>query len=51
MKDPSRLLVGHPFNPPHLIPLVEVVGGKTTAEEALVRAEYERNRLKNVIGQ
>ncbi|CAL5866554.1 uncharacterized protein PFLUO_LOCUS763 [Penicillium psychrofluorescens] len=24
-RDPSRILVGHPFNPPHLIPLVEVV--------------------------
>lgn len=24
-KDPSRILVGHPFNPPHLVPLVEVV--------------------------
>ncbi|GAA2624332.1 3-hydroxyacyl-CoA dehydrogenase NAD-binding domain-containing protein [Streptomyces axinellae] len=28
--DPSRLLVGHPFNPPYLIPLVEVVGGERT---------------------
>src|SRR3954452_9945873 len=27
MKDAGRLLVGHPFNPPHLIPLVEVVPG------------------------
>jgi 3-hydroxyacyl-CoA dehydrogenase len=25
---PERYLVGHPFNPPHLIPLVEVVGGQ-----------------------
>ena len=24
---PERYIVGHPFNPPHLIPLVEVVGG------------------------
>lgn len=24
-KDPSRILVGHPFNPPHIVPLVEVV--------------------------
>lgn len=24
-RDPSRILVGHPFNPPHLLPLVEVV--------------------------
>jgi len=27
---PERYLVGHPFNPPHIIPLVEVVGGKVT---------------------
>jgi 3-hydroxyacyl-CoA dehydrogenase len=27
---PERYLVGHPFNPPHLIPLVEVVGGRET---------------------
>jgi 3-hydroxybutyryl-CoA dehydrogenase len=27
---PERYIVGHPFNPPHLIPLVEVVGGKGT---------------------
>ncbi|MGI9493994.1 MAG: 3-hydroxyacyl-CoA dehydrogenase NAD-binding domain-containing protein, partial [Geminicoccaceae bacterium] len=27
---PERYVVGHPFNPPHLIPLVEVVGGKIT---------------------
>ena len=27
----SRMAIGHPFNPPHLIPLVEVVGGKDTA--------------------
>jgi carnitine 3-dehydrogenase len=27
---PERTVVGHPFNPPYLIPLVEVVGGKQT---------------------
>lgn len=32
--DPSRLVVGHPFNPPYLIPLVEVVGGTSTADWA-----------------
>ena len=35
MKDPSRLLVGHPFNPPHLIPLVEVVPGERTDARAV----------------
>jgi carnitine 3-dehydrogenase len=37
-KHPERVLVGHPFNPPHLIPLVEVVGGTKTAPEAIERA-------------
>lgn len=30
MTNPARLAIGHPFNPPHLIPLVEVVGGRQT---------------------
>lgn len=34
-RHPERLVVGHPFNPPYLIPLVEVVGGETTAVEAV----------------
>ncbi len=33
-----RVLVGHPFNPPHIIPLVEVVGGAKTAPEAIKQA-------------
>ncbi|MFE5165821.1 3-hydroxyacyl-CoA dehydrogenase NAD-binding domain-containing protein [Streptomyces sp. NPDC056697] len=33
--DPGRLVVGHPFNPPYLIPLVEVVGGEKTAAAAV----------------
>jgi carnitine 3-dehydrogenase len=32
---PERVLLGHPFNPPHLIPLVEVVGGKLTSHAAI----------------
>ena len=35
---PERLLVGHPFNPPHLIPLVEVVPGEKTSENAVADA-------------
>jgi 3-hydroxyacyl-CoA dehydrogenase len=31
----SRFAVGHPFNPPHLIPLVEVVAGRETAAETV----------------
>src|SRR5437868_9377445 len=37
-KHPERILVGHPFNPPHIIPLVEVVGGTKTSPEAIQRA-------------
>jgi len=37
-KHPERVLVGHPFNPPHIIPLVEVVGGTKTSPEAIDRA-------------
>jgi ketoreductase RED1 len=35
LKSPERLVVGHPFNPPHLIPLVEVVPGERTSAEAV----------------
>ncbi|MFJ4091762.1 3-hydroxyacyl-CoA dehydrogenase NAD-binding domain-containing protein [Kitasatospora sp. NPDC089913] len=35
---PERVLVGHPFNPPHLVPLVEVVPGERTAEAAVETA-------------
>ncbi|MFF7726112.1 3-hydroxyacyl-CoA dehydrogenase NAD-binding domain-containing protein [Streptomyces sp. NPDC008001] len=28
MSEPGRVVVGHPFNPPHVVPLVEVVGGR-----------------------
>src|SRR5712672_938785 len=35
---PERCVIGHPFNPPHLIPLVEVVGGAKTSEETVQRA-------------
>lgn len=34
---PKRCVIGHPFNPPHLIPLVEVVGGKLTSEDSIQR--------------
>ena len=34
---PERCVIGHPFNPPHLVPLVEVVGG-ATGSAAAVRA-------------
>ncbi|MEQ0561031.1 3-hydroxyacyl-CoA dehydrogenase NAD-binding domain-containing protein [Amycolatopsis sp. NEAU-NG30] len=36
--DGSRVLIGHPFNPPHLIPLVEVVPGEQTSDESVQSA-------------
>jgi 3-hydroxyacyl-CoA dehydrogenase len=36
--DPSPLVLGHPFNPPHLIPLVEVMGNERTAPGVVAAA-------------
>ena len=36
-RHPGRVVLAHPFNPPHLIPLVEVVGGRDTDEAAIAR--------------
>jgi carnitine 3-dehydrogenase len=38
MMHPERLVVGHPFNPVYLMPLVEIVGGARTAETSKRRA-------------
>jgi 3-hydroxyacyl-CoA dehydrogenase len=38
MSHPERCVIGHPFNPPHVIPLVEIVGGAKTSEETIRRA-------------
>jgi 3-hydroxyacyl-CoA dehydrogenase len=37
-KHPERVVIGHPFNPPHIIPLVEVVGGSKTSPDAIQQA-------------
>src|ERR1700676_1589109 len=34
-KHPERCVIGHPFNPPHMVPLVEVVGGAKTSVDAV----------------
>ncbi|WP_414506816.1 3-hydroxyacyl-CoA dehydrogenase NAD-binding domain-containing protein [Streptomyces sp. NEAU-L66] len=46
-EDAGRLVVGHPFNPPYLIPLVEVVGGEQTDPEAVAWA----SRFYDVAGK
>lgn len=38
LREPGRFLVGHPFNPVYLLPLVEVVAGERTSEEAVAEA-------------
>lgn len=49
-RNPQRLVVGHPFNPPYLIPLVEVVGGELTQRWAVdAAAEFYRAVGKSVI--
>jgi 3-hydroxyacyl-CoA dehydrogenase len=34
---PERCVIAHPFNPPHLIPLTEIVGGAKTSEATIQR--------------
>jgi carnitine 3-dehydrogenase len=47
---PERTVVGHPFNPPYLIPLVEVVGGAATSPEVVAWAsDFFRYAGKSVI--
>lgn len=43
--DPGRVVIGHPFNPVYLLPLVEVLGGDQTAEEAVEAAAALYRRL------
>ena len=38
LSHPERMLVGHPFNPVYLLPLVEIVGGRATSAAAVERA-------------
>ena len=50
-KNPGRLVVGHPFNPVYLLPLVEVVGGEKTAPVAIEKAReiYASIGMKPVV--
>ncbi|KWH11932.1 3-hydroxyacyl-CoA dehydrogenase [Burkholderia territorii] len=38
-RHPERCLIAHPFNPPHLIPLVELVGGDATDPSVIARVK------------
>ncbi|TYR30291.1 L-carnitine dehydrogenase [Mesorhizobium microcysteis] len=50
-KHPGRLVVGHPFNPVYLLPLVEIVGGEQTSAEAVEKARtlYASIGMKPVV--
>lgn len=37
---PERIILGHPFNPPHLLPLVEIIGGEKT-EQSFIEDAFE----------
>ena len=45
MKDPSRLLVVHPYNPPHIMPLLEIVPSPATDPKVIERTlEYWKDK-------
>jgi 3-hydroxyacyl-CoA dehydrogenase len=48
MKDKSRLLVVHPYNPPHIMPLLELVPSPQTSQDVISRTQTfwtERGRV------
>jgi len=47
-RHPERILVAHPMNPPHLVPMVELVAGKATAPEAMAAAERFYAQVRRV---
>jgi 3-hydroxyacyl-CoA dehydrogenase len=52
MTDPSRVLVVHPYNPPHIMPLLELVPSPSTAPEVIQRTKLfweERGRTPIVL--
>lgn len=48
MQYPERSLIAHPFNPPHLMPLVELVPGTRTSEQTVKTAQAFYSRLGKV---
>ncbi|MFV0457242.1 MAG: 3-hydroxyacyl-CoA dehydrogenase NAD-binding domain-containing protein [Actinomycetales bacterium] len=39
LRHPERVLIAHPFNPPHLVALVELVAAPSTSQQAMAAAE------------
>jgi len=48
MKRPERSLIAHPFNPPHLVPLVEVVSGEKTSPRTVEQVSSLMHSLGKV---
>jgi carnitine 3-dehydrogenase len=48
-KYPNRILVAHPMNPPHLIPMVELIPGKLTSENTMLAAKSFYEDMKRTI--
>ncbi len=48
LKGRARILVAHPVNPPHLVPIVELVGAPWTAPETIARAKEVYESVKQV---
>ena len=46
---PERILVGHPMNPPHMVPMVELVAGRMTSSEAMDKAEDFYTQMDRVV--
>ena len=52
-KFPNRVLIGHPFNPVYLLPLVDIVKGKKTSPQSALKLKkiYEKKFCKLIWGQ
>ena len=47
-RSPERILVAHPMNPPHLVPMVELVAGRETSEATVATAERFYAKMERV---
>uniref|UniRef100_UPI00177E24A4 3-hydroxyacyl-CoA dehydrogenase NAD-binding domain-containing protein n=1 Tax=Mesorhizobium mediterraneum TaxID=43617 RepID=UPI00177E24A4 len=43
VRHPERIVIGHPFNPPYLVPLVEIAGGEAASQAAATASEFYRS--------
>lgn len=48
-RHPKRILVGHPMNPPHIVPMIELVAGNSTSEDTIQAAQVFYEHLRRVV--